>query len=113
MLRRHSVPSFHILLLVAFVVACVTPGAQAQTLYGSVVGVVTDPTGAAIPRAHVALSNSQTNLKRETDTDDAGRYTIPTLPEGAYDVAITATGFKPLTQTNVAVKVGSVGRLDS
>src|SRR5438552_10896885 len=102
-----------ILLVLALAVLWTTPGAQAQVLYGSVVGLITDPTGAAIPRAHVTLTNTSTNLKREADTDDAGRYSVPNLPEGNYEVMLSASGFKPLTQTGISVRVGSVVRLDS
>ncbi len=112
-MQRRAGGSVCILLILALAVVWTAPGARAQVLYGSIVGLVTDPTGAAIPRAHITLNSPQTNLKREADADDAGRYTIPNLPEGTYNITVTASGFKPLKQTDIQVKVGSVLRLDS
>ena len=48
----------------------------------------------------------------QATTNDAGYYSIPNLPEGNYDVAVTATGFKPYTQTGVSVRINSVTRTD-
>src|SRR5437899_9860486 len=105
MFQRISGRALSVLLGLAFTL-CLVQGSKAQTLYGSLIGAVTDSTGAVIPKAHVVLNNPLTNLKRETDTDEAGRYAIPNLPDGAYDVTVSASGFKPLTQTAVAIKVG-------
>lgn len=85
---------------------------NAQVLYGSVVGTVADQTGAVVPGAHVTVTNPLTGLKRETDTDSAGSYNLPNLPQGAYDLTVSVKGFKPLTQKGVQVTIGSVVRND-
>src|SRR2546422_10803382 len=85
---------------------------NAQVLYGSVVGTVADQTGASVPGAHVTIINPLTGLNRETETDSAGSYSIPNLPEGAYNLTANAKGFKPLKQTNIQVRVGSILRID-
>lgn len=85
---------------------------NAQALYGSVVGTVTDQTGAVVPGARVIITNPLTGLKREADSDSAGLYNIPNLPDGAYDLSVTAQGFTTIKQTNIAVKVGSIIRID-
>ena len=84
------------------------PRVQAQVLYGSVSGTVTDQTGAAVARAHVVITNRGTGLAREVDTDENGHYRITDVPSGNYDLRVTATGFKPLTQTNLAVAANTV-----
>lgn len=89
------------------------PAAKAQVLYGSVTGVVTDQSGAAVPRAHVIVTNRDTSFVRETDADEGGHYTIPDLKPGAYDLKVTASGFKPLTQTNLIVTANTVTNADA
>lgn len=85
---------------------------KAQVLYGSVVGTVTDQTGAVVPGAHITITNPLTGLKRETSADGTGSYNIPNLPDGAYDLSASATGFRPLTQKGVQVRVGSIVCVD-
>src|SRR5260370_1277522 len=68
--------------------------ASAQVLYGSIVGTVTDPTGSVISKAGVTVTNTLTGLSRQASADEAGYYSIPNLPPGTYDVAVSASGFK-------------------
>ncbi len=93
-------------------VAFDAPLASAQVLYGSIVGTVTDQTQAVVPKAAVKATNTETGLSREAVTDSSGYYSIPNLPEGTYEVAISASGFRPITQTNVTVRINNVTRVD-
>jgi len=77
--------------------------ANAQVLFGSASGTVTDQSGAAVPRAHVASLNKATGVRKETDADASGFYTLTDLPPGLYDITVSAGGFKPLTQTSVNI----------
>ena len=85
---------------------------KAQVLYGSILGTVTDPNGAVLPAAHITVVNPKTGLKREADSDSAGLYAIPNLPEGTYDLTASAKGFKEYKQTGVDVGVGAAVRID-
>src|ERR1043166_5764129 len=85
---------------------------NAQVLYGSILGTVKDQTGAVVPGAQVVVTNLLNGFKREALSDEAGLYTIPNLPQAAYDLTVSASGFKSLTQTGVQVKVGSITRID-
>src|SRR5260221_12790966 len=76
------------------------------------VGTVTDLTRSAISRADVTVKNTSTGLSRQASADEAGYYSIPNLPQGAYDLAVSAAGFKPLTQRNVNVLINTVTRVD-
>ena len=67
--------------------------AKAQTLYGSVVGTVTDNTGAAVPDASVVITNTQTNDARTVMSDNGGVYTISTVPAGNYQATVTKARF--------------------
>ncbi|HWR53500.1 MAG TPA: TonB-dependent receptor [Bryobacteraceae bacterium] len=88
------------------------PVASAQVLYGSIVGTVTDPSNAVVPKIAVTVTNTLTGLSRQAITDEDGYYSISNLPEGTYDVAVSATGFKPVTQKGVNVSINSVTRAD-
>jgi hypothetical protein len=86
---------------------------SAQVLYGSVTGTVTDPSGAGVPKAHAVLTNRATGIVREADTDDSGHYTITDVPPAEFDLKVTASGFKPLTQTNLMVAANTVTNGDA
>ena len=87
--------------------------ATAQVLYGSIVGTLTDQTGAGVPKATVTVTNKSTGLSKQATTDDTGYYSIPNLPEGVYDLAITAGGFRPYTQKDLNVSINAVTRVDA
>ncbi len=89
------------------------PSASAQVLYGSIVGTVTDQTNAVVSKALVTVTSTSTGLSRQAATDDAGYYSIPNLPEGTYDLSVSASGFKALTQKSVNVLINTVTRVDA
>ncbi|HKX00196.1 MAG TPA: TonB-dependent receptor [Bryobacteraceae bacterium] len=87
--------------------------AAAQVLYGSLVGQVNDASGAAVPGALVVVTQEQTQLIRKVATDASGRYTLPTLTPGDYQIKITAPGFKTFAKENVGVTLNSITRVDA
>ena len=68
--------------------------ALAQSDNANVNGVITDPSGSAVPSAKVTLTNSATGLTRDTTSNESGVYSIPTVPPGVYTLVVEATGFK-------------------
>ena len=102
MIRTKSVVLVSLLTL-GFVLAGLVQRSEAQVLFGSVSGTVTDQSGATVSKAHISSVNRATGVQKETDADAGGHYTLTDLSPGAYDVTVTATGFKPLTQTDVRV----------
>src|SRR6266571_2075298 len=86
--------------------------AGAQVLYGSVTGTVTDQTGAAVPKAHVVVTNRATGVAREADADDTGHYVIIDVSPGNYDLTVKVSGFKPLTQTGLTIRTNTVTNAD-
>ena len=64
--------------------------ASAQVLYGSIVGTLTDETGAVVPKATVTVKNTATGLSRQATANDAGYYSFQNLPEGVYDLSVSA-----------------------
>ena len=67
---------------------------NAQVLYGSVSGTVSDPSGAVIPGAQVTIVNDTTGFTRTGTTDAAGLYRLLDLPEGTYTLTVSARGFQ-------------------
>lgn len=87
--------------------------ASAQILYGSIVGNVTDASGASIPGAMVTVSNVGTGTVREVSTGPQGRYTAPTVQAGRFTIKVQANGFRPREITNVIVTANSSTRADA
>jgi hypothetical protein len=74
---------------------------------GSLLGTITDPNGAAVPKAKVMATETSTAVKQTVTTDGQGFYSFQSLPVGRYDVQVEATGFKPLRRTGVTIDVDS------
>jgi hypothetical protein len=87
------------------------PAVDAQVLYGSIVGNVTDSTGAAVPGATVGITHGQTQAKRETTTDQNGGYRFQTIQPGTYKVVVGLTGFSTFNR-DVDVSPNNVTRVD-
>jgi outer membrane receptor protein involved in Fe transport len=86
---------------------------SAQTFRGTVLGTVTDPSGAVVPGAKVAVKNTGTGLERVTETSADGSYSVPELPIGTYDVTITQSGFDTFIAKGVTVDVATERRIDA
>jgi len=84
--------------------------AQAQILQGSITGNVTDASQAAVVGAKVVATERTTNFTRDTVTNGAGAYNLPTLPPGSYNVAVSAPSFQTSTITGVRVSPEEVTR---
>ena len=99
-------------LSIALLTLACTP-VRAQVLFGSVVGAVTDASGAAVPGATVKITNVQTSNKRTAQTDTGGAYTISTVPAGLYLVNIRKEGFENFGASNAQVIANNVIRVDA
>ena len=88
---RMPTRSIHYFLLVFLFPAF--PTLHAQSNSGTVTGTVTDPTGAVIPGATVAIQNPVSGLERTATTDGSGRFQFINLPHNTYHVTAAATGF--------------------
>src|SRR5690349_14080971 len=99
-------------LLTALVFAMAAP-AGSQALYGSLLGNVTDETGAALPGATVTITQRETNLTRDVVTDASGGYNVPNLLPGTYQVDVKLAGFSTHTTRDIAVRQGLDVRVDA
>ncbi len=94
-------------------IAISIPRASAQILYGSLVGTVTDPSGAAVPQATVRIVSEETGAARVAETNSRGGYSFPSVPAGMYDVTVAKQGFRKYTFTAVKVQIDQVARVDA
>jgi len=84
----------------------------AQTSTGTLQGQVRDATGAAVPDAKVTVTNSRTGVSSERLTNAEGRYVLPYLLPGDYNIAVEKAGFRKFTRSNVKVDVQQVRTID-
>jgi hypothetical protein len=87
--------------------------ARGQVASGSLVGNVSDPTGAAVPGATVKITLTNTNDVRTAETNELGLYTIATVTPGTYVVEITKEGFRSFAAPNILVNPNNVVRVDA
>ena len=99
-------------ILVAAVALAVATPAAAQVLYGSLVGTVSDGTGAVVPGASVSAVNAATGLELTAATGADGLFRIINVQVGSYDVSITSEGFRTHVSSNVNVTANEVSRVD-
>ena len=78
----------------------------------TIVGTVTDPSGAAVPDAKVIIENPEKGFTRHLATDSAGEYSAPGLPLGDFFVSCEMPGFEKLVRTGIKLGVGQIQRVD-
>jgi outer membrane receptor protein involved in Fe transport len=101
------------LTLIVFSLALIAGASTfAQTFRGTILGSVTDSSGAAVPGATVTIKNVDTGLVRTVTTSDDGSYAAPELPIGTYSVSVEKAGFKLGVVTGIKVEVSSERRAD-
>lgn len=93
-------------------VAMMTSAAGAQTVTGSIRGVVTDQTGAAIGGSAVTASNVNTGVRTTTTSDKAGNYNLQSLPIGTYVVSAQKAGFNTTTNRAFALEIDQIAKVD-
>src|SRR5262249_40897250 len=98
--------------LALMVMAQLDPCAHSQTLYGSLVGNVTDPSGAAVPGTKISAVNAETGFTRETTANERGAYSFTDLQAGRYNVSVSSGAFAAFTQQGVLISNNAVVRVD-
>ena len=87
-------------------------GAFAQITTATIVGTVTDNTGAAVSGATVTVTNTDTGLVRTIKTGEDGAYRIEFLPVGPYKLEASFIGFKSYVQQGIVLTVNEIARAD-
>ncbi len=85
---------------------------HAQTTNGIFTGTVTDPQGASVANADVAITNLGTNATTTAKTNAEGLYRIPELPVGTYKFTVSGTGFKKAVKSGIYIGAGAIERVD-
>ena len=78
----------------------------------TIVGTVTDPSGAIVPNVSITVISEDTGLTRKAVTSQSGNYAVPLLPVGDYSVTAEAAGFKKKTTTGIVLQVNQEPRVD-
>ncbi len=86
--------------------------AAGQTTLGTIRGTVYDPQQNVVPGATVVVTDEETNVTRETQTDAQGQFEFPNLRSGTYTVSATLSGFKKVARAGVVLRAASVMRTD-
>lgn len=86
--------------------------AFAQAVTGTVLGTVTDASGAVVAAAKVTLTETNTGVSRTSETNPSGNYTFAEIPEGIYSVTVESAGFKKAIQQSINVAVNTSSRVD-
>src|SRR5207247_2965777 len=80
---------------------------RAQTVSGTILGLIQDQQGAVVANTEVTARNLETGAVRKTNADGNGSYRIFSIPAGPYEVSASAPGFKTEVRTGIAVTVGA------
>ena len=100
-------------LMILFLLCALLPVA-AQETSGTILGTVTDSSGAVVPGATVSITNTDKNavLRKVTSGKD-GSFTAPLLPIGHYSVTVESKGFKGFTKSNIELNIRDQYRVDA
>src|SRR6187431_1409109 len=98
--------------LVVLAVLLLAAPAWAQFDTAQVSGSIQDSSGGVLPGVDVVLVAEGTGLERRAVTNEAGLYTFPNVPVGAYRINATLSGFQPVARTGVRVNAGLNIRVD-
>ncbi len=107
--RARRAPAFAIAFAALFAAAA---PAFSQTSRGTVTGVVTDQSGAAVAGAKVELTGTLTNVTRETETNASGLYRFDAVDLGTFDITVHMTGFRNSVVRSFTVAAGQVSTVD-
>jgi len=99
--------------VVIFFAAISASPLRAQDTTATILGTITDPSGAAVSGAEVQVTNTATNEVHSLKTSDSGAFTVPQLNPGTYTITITTPGFQTVKVPNVTVSAGDRRRADA
>src|SRR6201981_2376912 len=100
----------HHLAVLCLALVALSFAVQAQD--ATIVGTVTDPSGASVPNVKITVTNVETGLAKTATTGDSGTYVIPELKIGHYNAKAEAAGFKVAEQKDLVLQVGDRDRID-
>ena len=99
-------------LAVALAVLASAGLAYSQAVNATLLGTVTDASGAVVPNAKVTITETQTGVAHAMQTNESGNWIVPNLPPGIYAASVEATGFKKETRRDITLVVDTTTRVD-
>ena len=99
-------------LRLALVCLITAVSAWSQQGRGTILGTVTDSSGASMPNAKIVITHTATSLEYSTTNGMEGYYTVPNLPVGEYRIAASSPGMKPVTGPGVTLEVDQKAQID-
>ncbi|HTP70320.1 MAG TPA: TonB-dependent receptor, partial [Dongiaceae bacterium] len=112
-MQRRLLVGLGLLITCCMLMGFAAPNASAQAVYGSILGTVTDPQGAAVAGAKVTVTSIEKGTADETTTNESGNYTVTHLIPGSYKITIEAQGFKKQEIASVAVSADTGAKADA
>ena len=109
---RKKVLSVAVLCSVLLALGFLTRSASSQEVTATIVGTVTDPSGAAIPDAKVTATSVERGTSFSATTDGSGLYRIGQLPVGGYTLTVEKTGFSTVQHEAFVLTVNQIARID-
>src|SRR5829696_2219744 len=88
------------------------PAAAAQTVSGTVTGIIKDASGGVLPGVTITFTQTETGRKDSVISDRDGRYTSQPLPLGTYRMEAALSGFKAAARTGIPLTIDDVARID-
>ncbi|HTP35279.1 MAG TPA: carboxypeptidase-like regulatory domain-containing protein, partial [Candidatus Acidoferrales bacterium] len=104
---RIGLPILADAMVIALLAAAPLSGQSAE-----ISGLISDPSGLAVPNTKVTVMGQATGLTREVASNQEGLYSIPALSPGSYDLTVEASGFKSIHQNGIVLEVDQRARLD-
>jgi len=98
--------------ILSLLVAATAAVGWSQAVNATLLGTVTDSTGAVVPNAKLAITETQTGVTHASKSNESGNWIVPNLPPGVYEVDVEATGFKKEIRKNIALLVDTSTRVD-
>jgi hypothetical protein len=100
-------------LLIALIAAfALTPTASWSQTTATLTGRILDPDGGALPGATLSARQTETGFVRTTTSDTQGRYSVPALPPGTYEIRAELSGFRPLVRSGVTLTIAQTVVVD-
>jgi len=103
---------FVITFSIVVVASCLATPGLGQTIFGTILGTVTDASGAVVPNVVIKVTNQGENISREVRSDAEGNYQAENLKEGLYTLTVQAQGFRELTVKDVRLTARQIVRTD-
>ena len=102
-----------LLSITVLILAFATSSANAQDTTGTILGNITDPSGASVQDAEVTVTNTATNIMRSVKTTGTGAFTVPNLDPGTYSIVIKMAGFQQTNISDIQLSAGDRRRADA